>query len=81
MEKNALQVYNESIGTKFLEDISPCFSIETNGNLKLFIAGVNAIPHHGHGDGNPLLGLEHFKINRIIRLQFGAVRVTSIELT
>lgn len=43
MEKNGLQVYNESIGAEFLKDLSPRFSAETNGNLKLFIARVNAI--------------------------------------
>ena len=43
MEKNALQVYDESIGTEFLKDLSPRFSTETTGNLKLFIARVNAI--------------------------------------
>lgn len=45
MEKNALQVYSESIGAEFLKDLSPRFSVETNGNLKLFIARVNAILH------------------------------------
>lgn len=43
MEKNALQVYNESIGAEFLKELSPRFSSKTNGNLKLFIARVNAI--------------------------------------
>lgn len=45
MEKNALQVYDESIGAEFLKDLSPRFSAETNGNLKLFIARINAILH------------------------------------
>ena len=43
MEKNTSQVYSESIGAEFLKDLSPRFSAETNGNLKLFIARVNAI--------------------------------------
>ncbi|MCI8916957.1 MAG: hypothetical protein HFF26_09890 [Oscillospiraceae bacterium] len=43
MEKNNLQVYDESIGAEFLKDLSPRFSAETNGNLKLFITRVNAI--------------------------------------
>jgi site-specific recombinase XerD len=45
MEKNGLQVYDESIGAEFLKYLSLRFSVETNGNLKLFIARVNAIVH------------------------------------
>ena len=37
MEKNALQVYDESIGTEFLKELSPRVSTDTTGNLKLFI--------------------------------------------
>ncbi len=43
MEKNALQEYTESIGSEFLKDLSSRFSKDTNNNLKLFIARMNAI--------------------------------------
>lgn len=42
MEKNNLQVYDESIGDEFLKNLSPRFSAETNGKFKLFIARVNS---------------------------------------
>lgn len=43
MEKNALQKYTESIGFEFLRDLSSRFSKDTNNNLNLFIARMNAI--------------------------------------
>lgn len=43
MEKNALQMYDESIGIDFLNSLQPHFSAVTNQNLRLFIARINAI--------------------------------------
>ena len=43
MEKNTLQECTESIGAEFLKDLSSRFSKDTNNNLKLFIARMNAI--------------------------------------
>lgn len=43
MEENSLPMYEESVGSRFLDTLSPRFSIETNNTLKLFIARMNAV--------------------------------------
>lgn len=43
MEENSLPMYEESVGSRFLDTLSPRFSIETNKTLKLFIARMNAV--------------------------------------
>lgn len=43
MEENSLPMYEEAVGSRFLDTVSPRFSIETNKTLKLFIARMNAM--------------------------------------
>lgn len=61
MEKKVLQVYNESTGAEFLKELSPRFSAETNGNLKLFIARINAILHQESF-------VTHVKMSELVKL-------------
>ena len=47
MAENSFLVYEESVGARFLDTLSSHFSIETNNNLKLFIARMNAMSTGG----------------------------------